>query len=164
MFRNVLAASVPFAVVLYLSGGCTQANRPVSTDQSGENTRIVEQYWPNGKLQLRRQVLTDPDGVLIDHGTYTRWHDNGRKEYEATFVRGQLDGLEITWHKNGRKWTETQYVQGRKHGPRFVWNDGGVKIKEEHYHNGQPHGVWTVWKSDGKIKAQQTFEHGTPQP
>jgi antitoxin component YwqK of YwqJK toxin-antitoxin module len=164
MLRTSLTSAAILAGVLYLSAGCSHTAPQPSADAPPDKTQTVEQYWPNGGLQLRREVLRAADGTLIDHGTYTRWHNNGRKEYEATFVQGKIHGVETTWHKNGQAWTETHYVDGQKHGARCIWNADGVKIKEEHYHDGKPHGTWTVWNNSGKIKAQQTYEHGQPKP
>ncbi len=155
-------------LLLCLLTGCVQGNREAPPDSRGEgpaeNVELVAEYWPNGQLRLRKQVLRDADGTLIDHGSYTRWHDNGQTEYEAVFVHGQKHGLVTRWHQNGRTWMEERYEHGKKHGATFVWDEAGRKRKEENYFNGKPHGTWTVWDAGGRIKWQGSFEHGMPKP
>jgi antitoxin component YwqK of YwqJK toxin-antitoxin module len=147
-----------------LLAGCRHADRSPPAARPAEQVQTIEQHWPNGELRLRKQVLETPDGGLVNHGAYTRWHDNGRKEYEAVYVDGKLEGVETTWHKNGRKWIEAHYVGGHNHGPRYIWNKDGTKVKEEHYVNGKPHGTWTSWNSSGRIRSQQTFEDDAAKP
>ena len=122
---------------------------------------LVEEHWPDGQLQLRKQVQVQADGTTVDHGKFERWHDNGKKEYEATFVRGKKEGTTIRYHRNGQKATQQEYLKGQRHGPSTSWNDSGVKVKAENWFEGKPHGTWTIWKN-GKIKWTHTYDHGVP--
>ena len=131
--------------------------------QPPEKRDIVEQRWPDGKLRLRKQVLRNPDGTLVNHGTYARWHNTGQKEYEAVLVQGKKHGTTTRWHKNGRKWSEQHYVNGKKHGASYIWDENGMKRKEEHHVDGKPDGTWTTWDSKGEIKWQGSFDRGVPQ-
>ena len=152
------------AVSLCCLAGCIHGGRKTSCECSKDQTAVVEQYWSDGTLRLRKEVVKHPDGSTVNHGTYTRWHDNGQKECQATFIDGKKDGLATLWHKNGQVWTEEQYVDGQKHGPRYVWDENGTKRKEEHFFEGKPHGTWTVWNAKGRIKSEIRFEHGFPKP
>jgi len=136
---------------------------PTERGQPLEKRDVVEQHWPDGQLRLRKQVLRNPDGTLVNHGTYARWYSNGHKEYEAVLVRGKKHGTTTRWHKNGRKWSEQHYVNGQKHGASYIWDENGVKRKEEHHVQGKPHGTWTTWDSKGDIKWQGSFDRGVPQ-
>lgn len=162
VLRNTRLAVATLAALSCLPAGCTHGARPASADRPGEQVQTIEQYWPNGKLRLRKQVLKTPDGALVNHGAYTRWHDNGRKEYEGVYVDGELEGVETTWHKNGQKWIEEHYVHGQRHGASYTWDDSGVKRGETHHVYGKPAGTWTTWDAKGKIKSQQRFEADPP--
>ena len=164
MLRNTRLATAILAALSCLPAGCTHGARPAPVAGPGEQVQTIEEYWPNGELRLSKQVLKAPDGALVNHGGYTRWHDNGQKEYESTYVEGKLEGVETTWHKNGQKWVEAHYIAGQKHGPRYIWNESGTKVKEEHYVNGKPHGTWTSWNSSGRIRSQQTFAENAAKP
>ena len=151
-------------VLLCMPAGCTHGVRKAPCSPPAGCVEVVEDHWPDGKLRLRKHVLRSADGTPVDHGLYTRWHTNGRKEYEATFVRGLKEGIETRWHRNGQKWLEAHYVRGQRHGTCRTWDEGGAKRKEEHHDHGKPHGTWTVWSRDGSIKWQGRFEHGAPEP
>ncbi len=122
---------------------------------------LVEEHWPDGQLRLRKYVLRLEDGTSVDHGSFVRWYDNGRKEYEAVFVLGRKDGTTVRFHRNGQKATQQEYSKGRRHGRSTSWNNAGVKVKEENWAEGKPHGTWTVWKN-GKVKWRHTYDHGIP--
>ena len=124
-------------------------------------TKLVEEHWPDGRLQLRKHVLVLEDGRSVDHGKFERWHDNGEKEYEAVFVLGRKEGTTIRYHRNGRKSNQQEYRKGERHGRSVSWNEAGEKVKEENWYEGKPHGTWTIWE-DGKVKWSHTYEHGVP--
>jgi hypothetical protein len=153
--------TVTFVALAFLPVGCSHGPREIAVAPD-PRVEIVEDHWPNGQLRLRRHVLRQADGTLVDHGPYTTWHDNGQQAYEATFVEGKIHGLETQWHQNGRKRTEQHYDQGRRHGPRYAWDEGGHLRKEEHYFNDKPDGTWTVWDESGRIKSQTSFDKGVP--
>lgn len=152
------------AAVLSLPAGCTQSEQNAPAIRPAENVQVVEEYWPDGKPRLRKQVRPNADGTLVDHGTCTQWHPNGQKQYEATYIDGQLDGIETSWHQNGQKWTEQHYVRGKRHGVRHSWDENGRMNSEEFYVDDKPDGTWTVWDSSGRVKWQGSFDRGTPLP
>ena len=149
---------------LCVFSACRQSGSPPPRSPAMEKPNVVEERWPDGKVRLHREVLRQPDGTLINDGTYTTWYDSGEKEYEATYVHGQLEGVAKSWHRNGRQWTEEHYVSGKREGVRYAWDESGLLRKEEHYVNDKPDGTWTVWDEKGKIKAQQHFNRGAPLP
>ncbi len=123
-----------------------------------ERADVIEQFWPDGTLRERRHVIRLPNGTMLNHGLWTRWHRNGQKEYEARYDRGRLDGVERTWHENGRPRTEQHYSAGLRNGPRIAWDPQGRKRKEEHYRNDRPVGVWTIWDPHGRIVWQGRYD------
>jgi hypothetical protein len=150
--------------ILSMPPGCSQGTSEVRTGADSEPVQVVEEHWPDGTLRVRKQVLRQDDGSLVEQGTFTRWFASGQKEYEATFARGVLDGVETRWHENGTKATEAHYVNGLRDGTRRVWDANGMLRKEEHFVDDQPDGTWTVWDGEGEIEAQIRFDHGVPQP
>jgi antitoxin component YwqK of YwqJK toxin-antitoxin module len=153
------------AIVWLAVGGChgsqrTPASQPVF--RGGEKTQVIEEYWPNGKLRLRHEVLRRPDGTTVENGPYTTWYDNGGKEYEGVYVNGRLEGAATRWHRNGVKASEQYYTHGLRNGPRYMWDENGMLRKEEHFVDDKPDGVWTTWDEEGRIKARQTYDKGVP--
>ncbi len=165
MVANVGRTRLALLVLtIVLPAGCADQARKTSLDSPAGANQIVEQHWPDGRLRLRKEVLRNPDGTVVDHGPYTRWHKNGAMEYQTTFVRGKKHGTATRWHMNGQEWIEEHYLDGKRHGVAYTWDSSGRKIKEEHHLNGRPHGTWTVWNAAGKVKSRQHFDAGTPRP
>lgn len=152
------------AVPLGLAAGCAHGPRPTPATQPMADVETVQEHWPDGGLRLRREVLRDADGALVNHGTYTRWYTDGTKEYEVTFAHGKKHGVAKTWHRNGRIWTEEHYRDGLRHGTSTTWDENGVKRKEENHVNGKPQGTWTVWDGKGRIKTQRNRPSDAPAP
>jgi hypothetical protein len=164
--------------VLLLMVGCTAVRNTVSvaespetptaetagaaeTAESAETVETIEEFWSDGSIRLRREVVRGEDGSTVDHGVYARWHENGLPEYETVFDLGRKDGRAVRWHMNGEIWIEEFYVKGLKEGACRTWNETGDLVKEEQYAHGKPHGTWTVWKK-GVVRARSCFDHGVP--
>ncbi len=172
-------AGMVLLILLVAGGGCEQTTRPDSAEtatpqspgppedrptKSQAPVDVIEEHWPNGAIRTRVEVIHDADGEAVYHGTYTRWFDNGQKEYETTYVNGTIHGVERQWHRNGQLHVEQHIQHGVRHGTRISWDaDGRQRIREE-YCEGKPHGVWTVWTSNGDVKWRQTYDHGVPVP
>jgi antitoxin component YwqK of YwqJK toxin-antitoxin module len=152
-----------FVLLPVFVAGCGRHAGPVSVAPSASHVEVVEEYWPNGGLKLRKHVLRREDGTRVDHGSFERWHTNGIKEYEVVFVLGEKDGTEFRYHRNGRVWTRCEYRDGKRNGSSITWDDSGAMVKQEEWADGQPHGTWIVWE-DGSVKWSNTFEHGDPAP
>ena len=155
------------ALLLPQPVGCRQADRAAPVDTTAKPAvpaEVIEEFWPAGRSRLCREVVRNQDGSPVDHGTYTRWYQNGEREYEATYVRGRLQGVETAWHMNGQRRTEQHFDQGLRQGVRRDWDEQGHLRREEHYLKDRPHGTWTIWKSDGRIKWQARFDRGQPLP
>jgi len=133
----------------------------VAGEQPSQDARAVEEYWPGGQLKERRHVLQLPDGRVVHHGSFERWHENGKKEYEAFFDHDRKHGVTVRYHKNGRKASQQQYDEGNRHGSAMSWNASGELVKQESWLEGKPHGSWTVWE-DGEVKWSREFGQGEP--
>ncbi len=144
--------------------GCDHGGRQAPAVDRPDNTETIEEFWADGTPKLRETVVRAPDGTIIHHGRYQRWHPNGKLEYETTFVHNRKDGTATRHHKNGGKWTEEHYVDGEKNGVCHTWDEGGNLRQERVFCGGRPCGTWTTWKADGTVKAVQTFEDVTFQP
>jgi hypothetical protein len=170
LLRTICLRPCPVLLAASLLCGCQAGNERASSSSATRiaapaapaNVRTAQEYWPDGNLRLRKDVLDRPDGTAVNHGTYTRWYPSGQKEYEATFDHGRKHGRTINWHKNGQVWMEQYYQHGQRHGPGITWDADGNNRKEENHRHGRPHGTWTVWAKDGTIKWQGYFERGEP--
>jgi hypothetical protein len=131
---------------------------------TAQKLEIVQEFWPNSRVHVRRQGYRLADGSLVNHGLYEKWYQNGVKEYEAMYQHDLLVGASRQWHDTGQLWVEEEFVNGVQHGHRYVWDRAGRKRKEEHHWFGKPDGTWHTWDKDGEIKWTNQFDKGDPTP
>jgi antitoxin component YwqK of YwqJK toxin-antitoxin module len=96
------------------------------------------------------------------HGVETWYYDNGRKQYEVTYDRGQRVGLESFWRADGtREWTRNHRSDGTVLWTRY-W-DNGRKRTESTWRAMRAEGVATAWDRSGAVTGRATFKDGIPQ-
>jgi hypothetical protein len=144
--------------------GCRAAAPKLPATQPAAASEVVKEFWPDGAPKSAKEVVRQPDGTAVENGLCTNWYESGLKQYEATYVNGQINGTATAWHPNGRVWTTEEYVNGVRHGTRTAYDQAGHRVQEEHYYAGKPDGTWTIWGPDGQVKWQGRFDKGTPLP
>ncbi len=157
------------SLILFAPAGCCREKQcdatsaPAQNIQESEPTmRAIEQFYANGLLHWRKEVIDGENGKPINHGRYERWHRTGLKAFEGRFVHGKLEGVSKRFHPNGELWIMRQHRTGKRHGASRTFDESGTLRTEEYHHEGQPHGVWRIWKSDGTLKWAQSFNYGQP--
>ena len=70
--------------------------------------------------------------VLIPSSTepyisWIRYHSNGQKSSERSYVNGEIEGLSVSYHSNGQKSSERNYVNGEIEGLSVSWYSNGQK-------------------------------------
>jgi antitoxin component YwqK of YwqJK toxin-antitoxin module len=111
-----------------------------SLDSKGRNK--IEGVLENGKLITHKKLEWDDYGQNvyklseinykdgIENGLFTRWYDNGQKEYINTWKDGKEDGLYTSWYYNGQKSHEGTYKDGEFINTIGRWNKDGSVRKE----------------------------------
>ena len=77
-------------------------------------------FYNNGQIDI--MGMLDKDGKQV--GLYTRWYENGKKQFEGTYKNGKKDGLFTWWYGNGKKEYEGTYKNGKKFSIK-EWNEDG---------------------------------------
>jgi antitoxin component YwqK of YwqJK toxin-antitoxin module len=140
-------------------------------------------YWharsPSGAPLL---VLRYQHGVL--HGRCRGWHESGALAWQATFHRGQPDGLIMEWdsagnllsrigyrrgekhgraeiwYPDGHQAVDTRFVEGLEHGAYRAWHPGGVLAYEGRHWYGKSHGPFITWYENGQKQSQGVYRNG----
>lgn len=100
-------------------------------------------------------------GVALQHGVWTTWHENGQKKEQGTFDFGKRIGKFMAWHPNGQKASEGNYDEGKQHGRWVWWHSNGQKQTEGHYTKGRRTGDWAWWNEAGRLEERTSLV--TPQ-
>ena len=126
----------------------------------------------NCYLNMERAYYQD---LHIENGLSVKWHKNGQKQYEESYVNGKRHGISILsynngiiyekgnyindqsngyfqyWHENGNIWGEGTYVDNKKNGLWKNYHYNGQLHTEGHYTNGRETGMWKIWNVTGNL-------------
>jgi TonB family protein len=133
--------------------------RIISVDPSGEFRFYVEDYYPDGQIQMTgtyKSIRPDnKDGVFIYYyedgniqmkceyqdnqlnGILEEWYASGQKESYQEFSRGFLDGIYQSWREDGSLKLKATYHQGEKHGNFQSFYPSGRMLRDDYYENGR---------------------------
>ena len=82
----------------------------------------------------------------------TRWHENGQKRLEATFVDGKQHGPWAMWYENGEKEMEGTFKDGGKDGVQMDWYENGQARSHLIFKDGKLISAKS-WNSKGEVEA-----------
>ena len=123
---------------------------------------LFEERWPDGSPKVRSEMESTTHGSLLEHGSFTRWHRNGRKKAEVQFVNGKQDGTWVKWHANGVKASEGNYSTGVRFGPFSHWNSEGKETAKGQYVDDELSGTITTWDKETGDRSVCEFVNGKP--
>jgi antitoxin component YwqK of YwqJK toxin-antitoxin module len=139
-----------------LSGFTGEVNQQPGNDSSG--IKPIEEKYDNGKPRIISGGFVGKNGFVL-HGNETWFYDNGAKQYEASFNKGVLEGMETYWGPDGKiKWTRDHTPYGIS-----VWTNywsNGAKRSVSTWWGLTATGPATSWDRDGKVLHQIMFEEG----
>lgn len=116
---------------------------------------LFQKWHSNGQKNVEATYV---DGK--HHGPYQRWYENGQKDVEVTYIDGEFHGLYQGWHENGQKYEKITYVDGKRHGPYQSWHKNGQKWEEATYIDGKVTGLYQSWYSNGQKWDEATWVDG----
>jgi antitoxin component YwqK of YwqJK toxin-antitoxin module len=147
--------------------------------------QTVTQNFPDGGVQIERQVTKYSDDRIVNDGTYkefypsgklfvegqyedgdpvgewTYWHENEKKNRTDVYESGELNGRWEVYRDDGSLEAEREFKVGQRHGEWIVYDDTGkVPLQKMHYQDGKPHGKWQEWYASGSPKGEYNFENG----
>ncbi|HEX6883912.1 MAG TPA: hypothetical protein VF530_11070 [Planctomycetota bacterium] len=97
--------------------------------------------------------LTLPDGRVVLHGPYERFHRNGKSAARGEYALGLRTGAWELRHEDGKMRARGEYVRGLEQGPWVEFHERTAKkASEGSYRAGLRTGKWTFWDRDGKKK------------
>ena len=121
------------------NGDLTQTLKKIN----GETQAQDKEYYANGQIKFSRSNTSN--------GGYTRvvYFPNGRKKYRSSFwQRGKMfreHGTQTRWREDGTLITQAEFRDGLKVGERKAWNENGDLIEIFTYRNDTVVGIqrWT---------------------
>lgn len=84
----------------------------------------VQERYANGQLKRSGEQAGN-----LNHGLWTWYHENGRKQMEGRFDNGKRVGTWLTFAANGDTLTMAQYAADRLNGPYIEYGPGNVHLR-----------------------------------
>ncbi len=121
---------------------------------------------------------SSPTKIVDGTGPCVGFHLNGRKRFEGTRVKGELEGIVTYWYANGAKYWERRFKNGKSNGPAKEWisanssfsrtrttvtipkNPTDLRRHEGQYENNLREGEWLEWDDKGNPAVRRTYKAG----
>ncbi len=135
----------------------------------------IRQRYPDGKVQVEREVAQDADGNYFNHGNWRLFNQTGQVLAEGLFQKGLMEGPWQRWHNTNDAAIFTiapfnQYQapflstatfhRGKLDGVWNIYDQNRRKIMEITYREGQRHGLAIWWFPNGVKMREVAFNQG----
>lgn len=117
-----------------------------------EEAETIKERFPNGAVNIERQVTQDPQGNYINHGSWKMWDQRGNLVAQGQYEHGNRSGTWIRWY---RSVSEANLLAAMPY-KQFA----GPFISQATFKNDKLDGLWTIY--DGKTRkiSQWAFTDG----
>ena len=148
---------------------------PILDPEPETGPEIIRQRYPDGKVQLMKQVAQDAEGNYFNHGDWKLFNRRGQILAEGRFSDGRMQGVWQRWHPAGSGGIFTTEPFNQFKGPFLStanFTDGELngdwKLTDHFereiftipYRNGQRHGTATWWHPNGSKMREVVFVDG----
>ena len=146
----------------------------ISAAGNSEAEMVTERY-PDGNAKVQRQVILDPAGNYVNHGTYVEHDSHGKIVKSGEYRNGRLHGKWIRHFEEGRGRlfsgslegqflgpfvAEAGFVDGQLHGSWIIKSQSGAKIIEWSFDRGIRSGKSTWWYPNGEKRLEVVYRNG----
>ena len=156
-------------------GNNTLESLPRALNETSMRIEVIQQKYPNGQVQLQRQVMMDEDDNYQNHGFWQLFNEQNQSIAEGHFQQGNMHGPWRRWHaadsggifrtdpfRNfaGPFLSVATFENGKLHGTWSIYDSQERKILEMPYDSGKRHGRASWWHPNGSMARQVTFYQG----
>jgi len=125
----------------YRSEDYTSAD-DAEADESSQQTEVIKERFPNGKVRIEREVTQDAAGNYLNHGPWKMWDQRGNLMAQGEYRYGDRTGTWVRWYRG------TSEAPLLRTAP---YKDfAGPFVSQATFQNGQLNGYWTLY--DGKLR------------
>ncbi len=150
----------------------TSTREPAPSAPGSTNREIIRQRYPDGKIQIEREVAQDTNGNYYNDGIWKLLNKQGQPLAEGQFAKGRMSGFWKRWHPatssgifatepynrfNGPFLSTATFVDGRLDGMWTMYDRDRKKIFEIPYLQGKRNGTAQWWLPNGVPMREVTF-------
>ena len=128
---------------------------PNPTNSVSAVSSYTEKYQ-NNQTKISWNAGIGDDGRYLLHGPEQWFYEDGTKQYEAMYAKGEKIGAEVFYRPDGSKvWEWTQNNNGSKTWIQY-WENGNKKA-ESNWYNSQISGTAYTWDRSGNLLTTKTW-------
>jgi antitoxin component YwqK of YwqJK toxin-antitoxin module len=137
---------------------------PANKLSKKDNEFISSLAKPEGvngdELEFREGIIYLKDSEIPYTGKFYALYPSGKREQEAHYKNGKIDGFAERWYENGQKKSEGNFKIGKRDGLSLQWHENGKKAVEGNFKDGKQDGLETSWYEDGQKRSEDNFKDG----
>lgn len=137
-----------------------------------QGREVIRQRYPDGKIQIVREVAQDGEGNYFNHGRWQLFNRQGEVLAEGNFQEGLMHGYWSRWHPKsgsavfstppynqfpGPYFSTATFDRGQLDGLWTLFDRQRRKIFEIPYRDGKRNGTATWWFPNGLPMRQVTY-------
>ncbi len=132
--------------------------RIVSIDTSGDFRFYVEDFYPDGQIQMSGTYKSiRPDNK---DGHFIYYYEDGRKQMECHYRDNLLQGPLREWYSSGQEQSYQEFSGGLLNGEYKSWREDGSRKLITHYYRGEKHGSFQSYYPNGQMTRNDFYENG----
>ncbi len=150
-------------------------SRRKQTIETSGRIEVVKQHYPDGKVQIEREVTQDLEGNYFNHGYWRLYGPTGQTLADGVFQYGLMEGPWSRWHPaqpeglfrlrpfnlfRGPFLSTVTFVGGKLDGVWTISDSSQRKIMEVAYREGKRHGLSAWYYPDSSRMREQYFNEG----
>ena len=147
----------------------------LSDDSPSDLAETIRTRYPDGKVQILKNVVQDEMGNFYNHGVWRLYNQDGQVLAEGQFNQGLMEGQWQRWHPAGSEGlfsTEpfnqfqgpfhsfATFAHGKLDGVWIMYDKERQKILEIPYRQGKRHGSAIWWYPSSNKMRQASFRNG----
>ena len=124
--------------------------------ETSGRVEVIRERYPDGKVQIMRQVTQDKDQNYFNHGSWQLFNRRGEFMGQGEYYLGRMEGQWKRWHpsKGAELFSAAPFNQFQ-----------GPYLSSAEFSNGKLHGVWTIADREKssifEVSYQDGIRHGT---
>ena len=144
-------------------------------NETSGRVEVIRERYPDGKVQIMRQVTQDKDRNYFNHGTWQLFNRRGEVMGEGEYYLGRMEGQWKRWHPSngaglfstppfnqfqGPYLSTSEFSDGKLNGVWTIADRGKSPIFEVSYQDGVRHGTATWYHTNGSKMRECVFREG----
>jgi|GEM_PF-2008478 len=126
----------------------------------GSKYKVKEYYAANDQLKSMGSYLTSDGDPKERDGNFEAYYDNGQKEFEVRFKRGNEEGDYISYYKNGKEKSKGKYFGGKRNGEWVIYYENGQIKGQGKYFVDEYDSDWSWFYDDGSKEKEARYKSG----